>query len=853
MQPWQDDNALMFKLSHIEEPAGFLGKGVLGEGPYRYTATPYYLLYKIFGYNTYIFFGTAVLFYFLATLAIYYLFKTLFNQKVGIVASLLFAVNYPSSDSFIRLFNSISSSLGVIVVSLLFICYWNFFKTKKIVWYFLSLISFLLAVDLTYVRFHYLISLVIVFEILFLLNSIRVKSLANLLLRVLPYLAIFYWFYVLNGDSRGINGLENLNQIFKGKIENLLTFFSGVGYMVSADKVYPVASFFISKFSLNPYYLTLMFNIFFLIIFNLGFYFFAKEKKKVKLVPVVLLMSSVTLLFIRYIFIKASLQTYSLLYISFIGALIILGICITLFLYKGLKKRILIFLSFWMTINIVSYGLYDPTVFNSITNTRYLVHSYIAFIGFIAWLAVGKSKVKIKDISLLIIFVWGVFNLFNNVQNQHDILINRSNQISSFYKSLKKDIANLPLGTVLYFDVQKNSKAEARFLDTINAAQMPDTTSIAWRYGVDRYDIKMATNFTNLQAFLEHNVPLSQVHTFWYSEQGLLDTSQKFRGLMKSKNKYILGTTPQSVEYQEKDLILNLDKPLESIVPMSLTLSIKARPDTAKLTFPLGDKNSSEIYHNSELRNLALEYKDYRNKSLKNIIVSSQWLGNVKENLIDTDVRTLWQPNRVVWSKDKASIVLELNQEEEINRLVWVNGYADNTPTKFSVLASKNGNDWQVVSNISQNLKLDPVQPRIIEFKPIVAKFIKMQIDDTINSDAPALSEIWIVSSAYSKLDIKEAELFLENPFAYVKSPEDLINEGKVKVSWLGDKEQSWQAGNNSYFVVNYDNQTQEHKVVIPAGGTKITKIKLSQIYPGRISILDAWVNYSNSWYSINK
>src|SRR5437762_3518169 len=30
MQPWQDDNALMFKLNHIEDAAGFLGKGLIG-------------------------------------------------------------------------------------------------------------------------------------------------------------------------------------------------------------------------------------------------------------------------------------------------------------------------------------------------------------------------------------------------------------------------------------------------------------------------------------------------------------------------------------------------------------------------------------------------------------------------------------------------------------------------------------------------------------------------------------------------------------------------------------------------------------------------------------------------------
>src|SRR5690348_1899409 len=94
MQPWQDDNALMFKIAHINEPAGYLGNGLFGSGAYRFTATPYYFLYQIFGYNQPVFFLTCLIFYFLAASTVYFLFRKLVNQRVGLIAALIFSSGY---------------------------------------------------------------------------------------------------------------------------------------------------------------------------------------------------------------------------------------------------------------------------------------------------------------------------------------------------------------------------------------------------------------------------------------------------------------------------------------------------------------------------------------------------------------------------------------------------------------------------------------------------------------------------------------------------------------------------------------------------------------------------------------
>ncbi|MFH1827132.1 MAG: hypothetical protein ABH812_01705, partial [bacterium] len=83
MVPWQDDNAIFFKLAHIQESAGYLGKGVFGEGPYKYTAFFYYPSYLMFGYSTFYYFALGFLTYFLSTLVLYKVIAKVIGEKFG--------------------------------------------------------------------------------------------------------------------------------------------------------------------------------------------------------------------------------------------------------------------------------------------------------------------------------------------------------------------------------------------------------------------------------------------------------------------------------------------------------------------------------------------------------------------------------------------------------------------------------------------------------------------------------------------------------------------------------------------------------------------------------------------------
>src|SRR5579859_4506704 len=101
MGVWKDDNAIFFKIQHINESAGFFGKGLIGDSLYRFSFTPYWFIYKLFGTaSTFPYYLLIFIFYFLSTIAIYKVFSKFISKKAGIVASILFVCGYIGSEGY---------------------------------------------------------------------------------------------------------------------------------------------------------------------------------------------------------------------------------------------------------------------------------------------------------------------------------------------------------------------------------------------------------------------------------------------------------------------------------------------------------------------------------------------------------------------------------------------------------------------------------------------------------------------------------------------------------------------------------------------------------------------------------
>lgn len=853
MQPWQDDNALIFKLVHIEEAAGFLGKGVFGEGPYRYTATPYYIIYSLFGLNIAVFFGLALMFYFLATLSVYFLLKVLVDKNTGRLASLLYATNYVTSDSFIRLFNSVSTSLSVIFLSSLIISYWKFLQVKKLIFFPFAILAFWLACEFAYVRSHYLIGVVVLMEVILSLFPLSIRSFGKSTLRLTPFILIFIWQYIINGDARLAEGINNTNLILSGKFESLFSIFTGFGQLMIPDRLLSLVPILISKLIANPYYQILASNILLFALFNLLVIKFSKQGMFKKLV--FFLVGLFWLIISRLMYLKLPPTTpYVTLLVGYLGGLSILAFATVGNSLKNSKFKIYFLFLALAILNMLFYILYDPTLFYGVYNSRYLVHSFVGLVGVLAIIGIQFKK----RVVLGLILGWGVINLFTNLINQQEIIAQRSLPIYNFHTQLKQYIGKLPKNAVLYFDLQDNPVVKKKYSDAITSSQMPETTAIAWRFGLDRYDFKIANNFDSLVKLTkEEQIATDKIYSFWYTEDGLHNTTLKLRNYLTDVSR--IETMPIDLPVssknisQQEEIILGLKKEISLITPIELHLTIQASlPDLKLLKFPFYRQGVDQavVVFPTDHRNLALKYGLYKNLVSKRAIytASDSWQNRVADNLHDSNYETIWQADRVIWQKNSPNLTVDLKDLTEINRIVWVNGFADNTPTEYEILGSKNGEEWFELKKVRENRRADNGELKIIEFEPKLVRFVRMVFLKTLNNDSPAIAELWPVPQDYAKLDLYRTEYFIKDPFGFIPDPSHfeeelrtLNQQGTLQVYWLSDKSEKWLTKPNTKINIVYDGKAHQYRVLIPAGGTQLKGIMLSNIQiPGDVMLVAA-------------
>jgi len=849
MYVWQDDNALFFKLAHVEENAGYLAAGPFGIGPYKYIATPYIPIYKFFGFNTVPYFALSLSFYFLATLAVYKVFSEMLGKKGGRVAGFLFAAGYVASDGFIRLFNSVNTGTSIILIAGLTLFYWRFRKQKNYKWYLLAILFYFLAVEFARLRTHYLIGVVLAFELIFLAFKKFPKSLLDSAVRVLPFAFIFYHYFIANADHRSGRVGEFVEALLRGEFHQVYSWFSSLARLIFPDWFTPLL------FKQNMMYLwpTAVF------VLAVIFYLLFKKKPKRKMLTITFSLTTLVWLYIaRNIFSTPVLNlAQQQLFIAFLGGVVILLSAAIYLVIDRQKRKLFLFFSLWVLVNIGAYAAYQPTVSYETVN-RLLAHSFFALVGVFALLFLslqGKEGVW-SNLASGLILVWGFTNMVTSVIYQNKILRTRSLPAKNFYKQLKVYVRQANKGDVFYFDVADN--ARGYFTEAFSVASMPETTAIAWRYGLDRYDIVRVTKFTELiELIKKEEVKLGNVRSFFYSKEGLIDTTEKLQQFLETQSlqKDIAVTSRES----PGQVVVNLDEAVVSITPVEIEFEISALPlKPSQVEFPyIQDARflASKIANNMELRQLAFEYGRAKNNLLKQskVTTSSDWQKRVASNLVDQDPNTAWQADRVLWGKgEEARLVLDLGALEEIDRFIWVNAFGNNTPTKYSIEVSLDSVNWREVKSVSSLIRIDTKDPQIVKFEPQKARFVRMTVFHSLSNDSPGISEVWVVPAYFGKLDIKDTEKFLKVPFGYVadagsfeQTLSHLKYRGDIQVSWLSDKGSDWITNSNSKISVAYDGVSRSYKILLPAGGTRISKIKLSNAQiPGNISLRSIWVRY---------
>lgn len=818
---WQDDNALIFKLQHPNEQVGVFGPGPLGLGAYRYIALPYLSLYRLFGLNTALFYSWAIFFYFLASISLYLLARKLTNNKLlALLSGSIFAAGYIGSDGILRLFNSIQTSYSIIFASFLFFFLYRYSQKKKVRNYLIAVAIFILATETGYVRTQYLIFPLVIFIFLF-LKSIWLN---------LPFVLIYYWQFLKDPDPRSGLVYEFAKKILAGRLDYTNGFFGSLGNFFVPQ---PITSFLFSltkRITLESTNQILLLKVLFLTLFIfLVNRILSDQKKRLR---VIFMVSGLAWFGLQWAFLEGFLGG---LFILLLGA----GVWVVL---KQNKKigLILVFLLSWIVFNILSYAVYLP--FSSLeTINRYLTHSLAGYALFfpLAFFYVGRLFWKSKQLKRNTIIVIGLVvatNIGFSIDYQSRFIKEKSIPTKKFYQDLQKFLPEIEEGSLLYFDVAQNPVAQQQFKDFFSVASMPDTTAIAVRYRIDRYDFDMVENFDELLSLLDKkNITKDQIFSFYYDADGLVNTTIALRQRLEESSQVLLDS-------KEREFI----HPSASLLTPAI-LEVVAKTQLADFSsIDLASTSCSCAYDEKKLlfHYLLSRGSYYRTAKVKTL---SSEKGYQPSSLIDNDLKTIWRGNRGWWLENKQEIIeIDLGEAKNVGQFIWVNGYANSTPVVYGIEFSRDGQKWQELKRTKSPVVKENGAEVVEEFKPVVAQYWRMVIEDTFDHDAPAVSDTEVLDPAFDRVDRPQAVKLGQNPFRCITNyrvfqlaKDFVVRRGMgVEFVWKTNKDRE---DNSKTLLFKPDGLYHTYQALLPAGGTKLEYLKISSIdSPARISISQA-------------
>ena len=203
MYLWTDIYSLIYKVNHPHEQAGVYGTGILGrDGPYRWTAVFFLPFYLLFGLEPKGYYLVGIIFYFLASMTVYFFAKILTeNKKIALGASLIFASGYVGSSSLYEIDDSYHNLISAILLTLTAAFYYKFIKSKRWLFYIITLLLYFTTMEVAYIRAHGIFLFILCMEALFNLNITKSS------LRMAPFLIGYLFNYVFStGNYLSLTG-----------------------------------------------------------------------------------------------------------------------------------------------------------------------------------------------------------------------------------------------------------------------------------------------------------------------------------------------------------------------------------------------------------------------------------------------------------------------------------------------------------------------------------------------------------------------------------------------------------------------------------------------------------------------
>ena len=234
MHFFREDYLTIYSIQHPDAPKVKLGFGVF-KYPDGYEVTLFIPFYHLFGLNPHGYYFIEVILYFFASLAVYFLAKTLTaNKNMALGSALIFASGFVGSESLYRVAIGWQNILAATFISLSAALYFKYVKTPRRKYYLLALAVYLFTSDFSFYRAHGIILLILSIEIIF--NFKLWQS----ILRMVPFILSYWYFYVYSISTMMDQGSKLPNFIQKiltpGNFHLLLTPFKTLENLFIPDK-----------------------------------------------------------------------------------------------------------------------------------------------------------------------------------------------------------------------------------------------------------------------------------------------------------------------------------------------------------------------------------------------------------------------------------------------------------------------------------------------------------------------------------------------------------------------------------------------------------------------------------------
>lgn len=821
---WIDDNALIYKLQHISTYSGFWGKGIIGEGPYRHIIDQFVPFYPLFKTNPTPYYTIGIFLYFLTSVTVYFFVKTI--TKINFLAwaaAAIFAAGFVGSESIFGITNSWQTSRGIIMALLTLLFFYKYIKTKKVIFYLLSVVLFFFSLDTVYVRAHGLIFCVIFFDLIFTPVLLNRGSIISFLVRQLPFLTVHYFVYLSSTYYvKNFGILRFLEDVFsERKYQLLFVPIQNIGNLFIPDTITKLVDNFIIQNlrSLPPG-------------FSLG----------------------------------STLAGFSFLFL-------------VLFLFLRWRKqeplltKVLIFAVIWMLGNMVVYFVRETALVLQTTH-RYLTYSFagLAIFWSVSLYLLIKSISKKRALhffTLFVVLIIGIY-LYLNVTNQYLFNQKRSIPARNFFSTFDKAIPDIPKGAVIYFNIandpvvkgEYNSFFGGMFSEAGNLAILSDT--------INDYaeDFLVTYNFDEVLEMIKNNkVDLNNVYSFYYSKDGLVQTTSQLRQLLSSpQTKQITSPITAKTEIKEenskfigKDPVITIQPPAQTSSLVKSKISFLMSVSSFSPSLPYSTSGGNVVP--SEERDKIFSYLISRNNFQKNTTVTaaSYWRDQTPNLAIDGRLDTSWRAHRGFWeeifrgrSKEVEYFSVDLKSIKMISQVKWVSGFYQLVPTHYKILTSKDGVTWKQVLEVEKREYMSSDTLVINSFPPEPAHFVKMEILKTYGNDGPEIKEFEVIDTEYAQLSQDDIGHVENAPFEDINSESQFNkalsftqNNPTIKFYWMSSADKIQDLNKYIELPIFIDGVMHEYSLPLPAEGINWTAFHLEGFnFPADINIQSPKIIY---------